>query len=262
MENSKQGYRSYTPVSGNDSYLLRLINKNDMLVFGVAELSSLSEWGKDKIHNTLYSLEKKNLITRIRRNCYTITDMINENLFEIATESIKPSYISFWTALSYYGFTEQQPTLVQIVSTKQVEKLKFNAHRIQVTTYQPKRFYGYKKVGRFVIAEKEKALVDSLYQPDKCGGLEEFIKCLKHSWEYLNKKSFVEYLMRFGNKSLISRAGCLINILGLSNEEIIRRLEKHKAEGYIKLDPKGNRIIGYDHKWRVIVNMDTKKFMK
>lgn len=251
---------SYTPVSGNDSYLLRLINRNDMLVFGVAELSSLSGWGKDRIHNTLHSLEKKNLIIRIRRNCYTLTDMINENLFEIATESIKPSYISFWTALSYYGFTEQQPKLVQIVSIKQAGNLKFNSHRIQVTTYQPKRFYGYKKIGRFVIAEKEKALVDSLYQPDKCGGLDEFIKCLKHSWERLNKKGFVEYLMRFGSKSLISRAGCLINILGLSNEETIRKLEKHKAEGYIKLDPKGNRVIGYDHKWRVIVNRDIKKW--
>lgn len=251
---------SYSPVSGKDSYLLRLINKNDMLVFGVPELTFLSSWSKAKVHNTLYSLEKKNLITRIRRNCYTITDMINENLFEIATESIKPSYISFWTALSYYGFTEQQPKLVQIVSIKQAGNMEFDSHRIQVTTYQPKRFYGYKKIGRFVIAEKEKALIDSLYQLDKCGGLEEFIKCLKHSWEHLNKKTLADYLVRFCNKSLISRAGYLINILRLSRyEETISRLEKHKAEGYIKLDPKGKQIIGYDHRWRMIVNRNIKK---
>lgn len=246
---------SYTNVSRNESHMLQLIDGSDLLVFGGEELGFLTGWEKTRIHNTLYSLEKKKIVTRIRRNCYALTDRVNENLFGIATESVTPSYISFWTALSYYGFTEQQPSLVQLVTTKQLKDMVFGSHRIQVTTWQPKRLYGYKKEGRFVIAEKEKALVDSLYQPDKCGGLDEYVKCLKNSWEGLNKKRFAEYLVRFGNRSLVSRAGYLIETLGLDSEKI--KLEKHRAKGYVKLDPNGKEISKYDHNWKVIVNRES-----
>ena len=256
MENQERGHITYIHTSRNESIILQLIDRSDLTVFGNEELGFLTGWKKARIHNTLYSLVKKKIVTRVRKNCYTLTDRISENLFEIATESITPSYISFWTALSYYGFTEQQPSLVQLVTTKQLKEMNIGSHIVELTTWQPKRLYGYKKEGRFVIAEKEKALVDSMYQPDKCGGLDEYVKCLKNSWEELNKKRFMDYLVRFGNKSLVSRAGYMIENLELNQGKITEKLEKHRTKGYVKLDPKGKNILRYDHKWKVIVTRE------
>ncbi len=256
MENQKQQHIGYSSVSRNESHLLRLVEENDLLIFGVKELRSLSSWDKTRIHNTLFSLERKGRITKLKRDCYALEGSAGERLFEIATEAVKPSYISFWTALSFHGFTEQQPRVVQLVSTKQVHDIEFGSQRIQATIFLPKRFYGYRRVGRFVMAEKEKALVDSLYQPDKCGGLEEFAKCLRNAWEHLDKEKLLEYIIRFDNRSLVSRAGYMMDGLGLEGDKIKRILKAHRSDGYIRLDPKEQTILRYDRRWRVIVNRD------
>ena len=254
VKKSKQFNKNYKGISANESYLLSLIEESNLAVFGVKETGYLSGWNRDRLYNTLFSLEKKDLITRLKRNCYTLKS--NENLFRIATEAVKPSYISFWTALSFYGFTEQQLKTIQLVSTKQVGRLSLDSFMIEVTTFHPKKFYGYEKIEGFVIAEPEKALIDSLSQPDKCGGLNEFAKCLKNAWKDLNRKRFVDYLIKFNNRSVVSRAGYLIEYLEL--EERVEKLQKHKSRSFINLGitettGKG-REKEYDKRWNVIIN--------
>jgi predicted transcriptional regulator of viral defense system len=254
MKKSKQFNKNYKGISANESYLLSLIEESNLTVFGVKETGYLSGWGRDRLHNTLFSLEKKDLITRLKRDCYALKS--NENLFKIATEAVKPSYISFWTALSFYGFTEQQLKTIQLVSTKQVGRLSLDSFMIEITTFHPKKFYGYEKIEGFVIAEPEKALIDSLTQPDKCGGLNEFAKCLKNAWKDLNRKRFMDYLIKFNNRSVVSRAGYLIEHLEL--EEQVERLQKHKSKSFINLGitetTRKVREKEYDKRWNVIIN--------
>jgi predicted transcriptional regulator of viral defense system len=259
MEKQQKQYMSYTSKSKSESYLLATIEKADLKVFGVAEARILTRWKDTKVHNTLRSLEKKGLIIRIKRNCYALENTISDNLFAIATESIKPSYISFWTALSHFGFTEQQVPTVQLVSTKQVAELKIHGHGIQVTTFKPKMFYGYLRIEEAVMAEKEKTLVDSLYLPEKCGGLDELAKCLINSWGQINHNKLVKYTIQFGNSSLVSRMGYLIETLDLEGEKILPKLLPHRSKGYILLSPKKDRILSHNNKWRIMVNHRIKK---
>lgn len=254
MKKSKQEHKSYYSVSQNEAFVLSLIKTNGFNVFGIRELHSLSSWSKTRLHNTLFSLVKKNMLTRIKRNVYSITEHLNENIFQISTEMVVPSYISFWTALSYYGFTEQQIQTIQLISTKQARDVKFNKYKIQIITFQPREFYGYKKFNGFVIAEKEKALIDSLFQLKRCGGLNEYVKCLNNAWIELDKKRFIRYLKMFNNKSLISRMGYIVEQLKLSNTQIIKELEKHKSLSPIKLNPSNQRTGEYNRKWNVLIN--------
>ena len=258
MKKSKQFNKNYKGISANESHLLSLIEESNLAVFGVKETGYLSGWNRDRLYNTLFSLEKKGLITRLKRDCYTLKSSLNENLFRIATEAVKPSYISFWTALSFYGFTEQQLKTIQLVSTKQVGRLSLDSFMIEVTTFHPKKFYGYEKIEGFVIAEPEKALIDSLTQPDKCGGLNEFAKCLKNAWKDLNRRRFVDYLIKFNNRSVVSRAGYLIEYLEL--KEQVERLQKHKSKSFVNLTTGITETTGkgrekeYDKRWNVIIN--------
>ena len=254
MEKPQQRYADYSSISKNESFLLGIIKNAELTVFGVKELHVLTDWSDNRINNTLTSLEKKELLVRIKRNHYALADIISEHSFELATETIKPSYISFWSALSYYGFTEQQVTQIQLVSTKQFKDHKIASYIISITTFKPELFYGYTQVEDFVIAEMEKALVDSLYLPEKCGGLNEFVKCLVNSWKTINKSKLIKYILKFDNKSLISRVGYLIDTLGLENNNLTDQLFPYRSKSYIKLWTRGEKILSYNNKWRIINN--------
>ncbi|NYT12838.1 MAG: hypothetical protein GKC03_09900 [Methanomassiliicoccales archaeon] len=182
-----------------------------------------------------------------------MTENITENIFQISTDLVKPSYISFWTALSHYGFTEQQVRNIQLVSTKQIGKMTIGDFRVEVITLKPSHYFGYVRADGFVIAEPEKALIDALSRPDLCGGLDEFTKCLEQAWTGLEESKLLHYAIRFDNRSLISRLGHLIEALGLETREIGRLLGK-RSRSYVPLDSKAKGSGEYDKVWRVIVN--------
>ncbi|MBC7107305.1 MAG: hypothetical protein H5T41_00695 [Methanomassiliicoccales archaeon] len=244
-----------TSVSKNESFLLSKINEKELLVFGVGEAISLTGWSRDRVCNTLASLERKGIIARVRRNAYALSNDLPKNIFAVATEAIKPSYISFWTALSYYGFTEQQVMVVQLVSTRQFRPFYAAPFRCEVVKFKISKFFGYRKIDRFVIAEKEKALIDSLSRLDLCGGLSEYAKSLKNAWPSLDKKKFAEYLIKFGNKSVISRIGFLTEHMGLSFPEADRLLP-YRSSSFTSLDPRATRTNCYNNKWHIIINAE------
>ena len=256
MEKEKESTTSYKGLSPHEYHLLALMEKSGMVVFGVREAVQVSNWDERRIYNTLFSLEKKGFITRIKKNAYVKTTYVNEHLFTIATEVVKPSYISFWSALSFYGFTEQQVNTVQVVSPKQVKDLDIDSFRVETTTFQPYRFYGYTRGNGFAIAEPEKALVDSLAYPEKCGGWSECAKCLKNAWGHIDKRRFTEYLIQFNNKSVVSRAGFLIEHMGLEHPRHLKQLQPHTSKSFVALNPKKKRRGTYNKKWKVIVNQN------
>jgi predicted transcriptional regulator of viral defense system len=76
------------------------------------------------------------------------------------------AYVSFVSALHLHGIIEQIPQVITLASTLHTKTLKttvgvFGVHRI--APYFFKGFDWYKGSGSFLIAEPEKALVDSLY---------------------------------------------------------------------------------------------------
>lgn len=250
MEKEQRHDTKYTPISKNETAVVVAIRESGLCVFGVEEVRSITRWPVNRVHNTLASLARKGLSLRMKRDRYTLAEWVPERLFEIATEMIKPSYISFWSALSQYGLTEQQPAVLQLVSVSQSGDFTIGGHGVQITTWHPGRFYGYLGRDGYVMAEMEKALVDSLYQPGKCGGLHEYITCLDHAHDTLDMELFTGYLVRFGNRSLVSRAGYLMEALGMDAGD----LRGHTATGYVLLDPGKGRVGQYDHRWKVIVN--------
>ncbi len=244
---------NYTNISTNEALVLSLVERNGLPTFGIDIIAHLSGWGRDRIHNTLASLLRKGYVTRVNRGRYTLTDAISESIFQISSDLVKPSYISFWTALSHYGFTEQQVKTIQLVSTKQIGNKSIGNFKVENITLKPYRFYGYLRQNGFVIAEPEKALVDSLFRTDLCGGLDEFTKCLSSAWMEIEEEKLVRYAIQFGNRSLLSRLGYLIEKLDLESSGVDSLL-KERSRSYVTLDLEWERVGEYDSRWRVVVN--------
>jgi len=254
MEKQVNPNANYKGVSAGERCLISLVEESGLAVFGVKEIARLSGWNRRKIHNTLQSLESKGFAVRVKRGVYALKGIVGENAFRVATSVVAPAYLSFWSALSFYGFTEQQVSAIQLVSTKQEAELLLAGRRIQSTVFKPERFFGYKRVNGFNIAEKEKAIVDSLFQLEKSGGLGEVAKCLKNSWGELNKPRFYRYLLKFKCKSLNSRVGFLLEELSLANGKRIPL--KNRSKGFVKLNPRFKKTSTYNKKWKIIVNQE------
>src|SRR3989338_4501929 len=192
MEKSLNNYKVYNSVSRLEAVLLNSVEA--FIVFSSSTIKRITSWKPFMINNILTSLKRKGMIVSIKKNSYCLTKNIPEHLFTIATLNTTPSYISFWTAASYYGYTEQQVKIIQTISTKQYHKLTLLQHPIETTTFQTEKFYGYQKINGILIAEKEKLLLEMLYQPEKAGGLEEVKKIMENMWPELEQKKLLEYL--------------------------------------------------------------------
>jgi len=256
MKKQKNQNKSYKSISRLESIVLTNLKENDFAVFSLKDAVRVTKMKRTQIYNILFSLNKKGIVLRAKKDCYIIKDEIHGREFEISTRIFVPSYISFWSALSFYGFTEQQPNVIQLASTYQFAPIDLKLLRIRVIRVISKRFFGYKRLGSFNIAEKEKALVDSLSHLSAIGGIKEFSKCLSNSWNEIDHNMFVDYLLRFENKSIISRAGFLIEKLGLEiRESLIKKMSLKISKGFVPLDPLKKNVMGYNKKWKIIENV-------
>jgi len=244
MQKPKLQTSNYS-ISKTENKIIETIKKNKLVIFTPKELKALLNYSPT---NILQQLKRKQIITHIKRNTYTLTENIKENLFQIATETITPSYISFWTALSYYGFTEQQTQTIQVITTKQYKPIKLKNHQIIPSKFKINRFFAYKKINHFNIAEKEKAIIDSLAYPENAGGFNETIKCLKNAWPELNKKRFINYLKRYNNKVLNARIGYILEKLKL------KKINLEIPITYSLLNKEKEKTNKFNKKYRIIIN--------
>ena len=226
MEKSSNSVSNYN-TSKFETQLINTVRDN-LIVFTPSELKHLIGWDRTKINNIVQQLKNKGIVLRLKRNHYIINEDIEENIFRIATELFNPSYISFWTALSYYGFTEQQPKSIQVVTPKRYSPIKIKSHTIIPARMKPSRFFGYVRRDNFNLAEKEKAIIDSLAYPEKAGGLREVVKAIRRA--KINKGKLIAYLRKYDNISLNARISYILNLKGLRLPNTYVKLDKNKPK--------------------------------
>lgn len=247
--------KTYNSLSLLESALLNAVAP--LLIFSLSDVRKITAWKHSTISNVLSSLKQKKVLIAVKKDKYVLSDKVPEHLLTIAATVNSPSYISFWTACSYYGLTEQQIKTIQLVSTKQYGQHKIFDHLVEIITFLPKKWFGYHRVNNIPIAEVEKLLIDCVYKPENAGGMDELKKCITNAWPQINIKKLKRYLQIFNNKSLFARLGYLLEELHLSNPEQNFFL-KHIPKGYTCLNA-NKKIIKtdnntYNHKWRMIVN--------
>lgn len=199
---------------------------------------------KEYVRTLLYRLRKQGLIYKIEKEKYTLYDdpIIFASYIQI------PSYISFWTALRFYNFTEQLPRTIMVASPKSRKEIIFLETKIKFIKI--KNFFGYKKERyrdfNIFIGEKEKVIIDCFLI--KSVPLDEVIKAIES--KELDKNKLIKYAIMVKNKSLIKRIGYLMENLGYE----CKKLEKHIDNNYIPLDSTFNLKGKRNKKWKIIVN--------
>lgn len=148
--------------------ILSYIKQLHRPIFTTFELAAISGKSLSTTTQGLNYLQRQEVIFKIYRGIWG----------EIGNERISPyivvpflfprqrAYVSFISALHLYGIIEQIPQMVTLASTVHTKIIKTAVATYSVHRISPSFFCGfdwYKKEGDFLMAEPEKALIDSLY---------------------------------------------------------------------------------------------------
>jgi len=147
----------------NLAIMTKKIYDSCLLFFILKTLRDILDIRKE---STMFSIVKKLLeakvLIKIEKNKYLLKDAkIND--FALANFIYQPSYVSFESALNFYGILSQFPYEVSSATTKKTTEKVFQGKVFVYTHIKKDLFWGYEKKENFLIALPEKALLDQLY---------------------------------------------------------------------------------------------------
>lgn len=142
-----------------------LINRLTMLrkaYFTLADLEKVLGLRHESLYVTLNRLVKEGILVRLKKNTYQVFTA-SLDIEKMANELYHPSYLSFETALSWYGILSQVPYTITLATLRPSKKMIIKDTTVEFRHLKKELFFGYGLTNGKYIAEREKALLDSLY---------------------------------------------------------------------------------------------------
>lgn len=232
-------------LSKGEEKAYNVLRKNKIQVFRLRESALLLEIDKTKTYNLIKALKKKKVIDVLSSGTYSLNDADD---FVVGAYFNWPSYVSFLSALNYYGLSDNLPKKITYVSVKYKKHKKF-----EYICLSKNRFFGYFKIGDFIIAEKEKAFVDSLLFPKYSGGVREISRLLLENINGLDIKKLINYALRVKSKMVLRRLGFILD--KKLNKKDKNTLLKKIGKGIGFLDPMNKTRKDLNKEWLVYTNL-------
>jgi predicted transcriptional regulator of viral defense system len=228
---------------------IRTLEAYEKPVFTVNDVSKVIDADKKYARVYLNRLKAKDVVEAVERDKYVLA---GTHPYVAATNLVFPSYMSFLTALHYYGATTQIPRIIYIASTRSKKSLTIRGYTLDFIKLKKERFFGYTRErfqGKFIfVAEKEKLIVDSLFLPRYCP-IDEIYNAMGD--EKLSIDTLVEYGLKMDSVVTIKRLGYLLEKKGI---DIYERLKPGLNKKYDLLNPLLPKKGEKDIKWRLVIN--------
>lgn len=142
--------------------LLKKLKSIPKSYFSFSDLGKFYPGKKKDLKVVVHRLIKQEKLARLFKGYYAL-DLSRVDWEQFACEIVQPSYVSLEYALNQYGIIDQVPTRITLVTTKKSREIILPNQVLEYSHLNPKLYFGYKIKGNFLIAEKEKALLDELY---------------------------------------------------------------------------------------------------
>jgi len=147
----------------NLAVLTKRIYESEFQLFTLEALREVLEIKKDStLFSTVKKLSQAGVLIKIERGKYLLKDSKVSD-FALANFIYQPSYISFESALNFYGILSQFPYEVTSATSKKTKEKIFQGKVFTFTHIKKELFWGYQKKQDFIIAFPEKAFLDQLY---------------------------------------------------------------------------------------------------
>lgn len=257
-----------TGLGPKEAELIATVGRSGRRVFSISEASELMGISNIHVSKLVHRLVQKKKLQRIEKAKYLLippeawkAGEYTEEGIIVASQLISPYYLSYWTALSFYGWTEQPSRTIFVATSKIKKSVELQGMKIRFVKLNPKRFFGFEEhwVGnqKIVVADKEKTIIDCLDQPRYCGEIVEVVKGLWNGRKDLDQNKLLEYALKMNNGAVIKRLGYLLDLLEISKPRIRKKLLKNKTANLAVLDPGHKQSTGEHNKeWNLTINLN------
>lgn len=205
-------------------------------------------------------------LTRIKKGLYVISDISTRGSLAIDHRAVvnllvEDAYISFLSALQFYGYYNQLLSSVRAVSLKQTKSRTIDTITFHFTTTQKKYFYGWETHeidGQEVkIASFEKALID-LIQFHRSGYSTDIV--LEKLLDYQNdidQDKLNQYLLK-SNLTTRRVFGFLLDCAGMDSQQLLHSVTNRKSVS--SMSDAQDKV--YNHKWKLYTDQTFEQYFK
>ncbi len=163
-------------LGANELRLLFTLEEENKSVFSINDAKRILGTSAPSVWNVIYRLKRKGRIEEIEKGKYLLIPARagyggswSEVPYLLVPYIIDIYYIGFWTALNYWGMTEQVPRVVFVATTQRKRDIDYADTRFEFVTLAKERFFGFveEKVARgsFNISSREKTIIDCMLYP-------------------------------------------------------------------------------------------------
>jgi predicted transcriptional regulator of viral defense system len=261
---------------------LRVITKWRKENTSVVTPDSVSrDFGYDLNHSrqVIHNLAKKQWLERVSPGVYVFipVEYGDQNkrfppvdAFLIGSKLVPQYYFAYATANSYYGFSGQVPATNFLAVRRQKHTITWREMSFQFVTLADWKFFGYTNVDHdgstISIAEREKAVVDSVDKYWYAGGMAEVVEVVRRAFKSLDSGKLVEYASKMRSHALSQRLGFLLDFL--TQKELIT-LETSTRNGFLRqighspiyLSWDASKKGTYSREWRVVNNFSDSELL-
>lgn len=143
--------------------ITRLLKEKNISLFTLDDFERLF---KIQNQNTLYKkiqrMEKKKIVLKLIKGKYLFL-LNSTNDFYLANFMYQPSYISLESALSFHGIISGFPYRISSITPKKSRTITVREKEFSYSKIRSDLFWGYEKKEDFLIADREKGLLDYIY---------------------------------------------------------------------------------------------------
>lgn len=238
----------------------------------IIELAGSETSGRKVIRNLI----RKGWLSRLVGGKYLLLppdrgpeNLGENNAFALASKVVDPSYVAWWSAASFHGFTTQKPMTVFVAVTKQVATRTIEGTEVRFVTVARRKFFGfqtYDVYGRSVsISTPEKTLIDCVDRPDLCGGITELTRIVYGASTDVDPTRLVEAALTMKSTALLQRLGFLIDLvewpLSAAHRTQLRSAIPSSRRTTIGRSRRRHGDMGYVADWGILVNADRKTLL-
>lgn len=185
------------------SLLTKKIYESSIQLFTLKTLRELLDIDKSgSLFKIVNRLIESGVLIKIERNKYVLKKY-SYSEFALANFIYEPSYVSFESALSFYGILSQFPYEITSATLGQTRSKEFNVKVYGYYHLKKSLFWGYIKENNYLIADKEKALADQLYLSSK--GIKK-IHLEEYDLSLINKSKLKSYILKYPQTNQFKKA--------------------------------------------------------
>jgi predicted transcriptional regulator of viral defense system len=241
-------------------------------VFTLRDACRILDQPPRPVADVLYQLRRKRRVVEVRKGRYLLVPARagvegewSESIHAVLGSILDaPYYVGFWSAMNYWGFSEQVPRVVHVIVPARKRGFEFHGQRVQFVVMKRDRIFGVvsEPVGStsFLVSDPERTILDGLLRPRYCGGIPGVARALADARSTLDWGKMGRYARQLSVEAVDRRLGYLLEVLDVRVP--LRSRLGRPFRGFRWLDPSSppNRV-GYSRRWGLILNVPREELL-